>query len=105
MSIPDCMNLHQRSPMMGNTLYFTRNNFKDGKYINDENGIIRLKILARFSCRWGIGRNIEEFPFNSNDSYSTLHIPLLAPMEKQCILLPICPDPLGESDIFQVSLH
>ena len=60
----------------GNTLYFTRNNFKEGKYKRDEAGFVRLKIFRAEKVD-GVWATIEELPFNS-DSYSVAH-PALSP--------------------------
>ena len=55
----------------GNTIYFTRNNSKNGKFSRDSEGISRLKIYkAVFKDEeWG---SIEELPFNADD-YSVAH--------------------------------
>ncbi|NHF61595.1 OmpA family protein [Flavobacteriaceae bacterium TP-CH-4] len=85
----------------GNTLYFTRNNFKEGKYIKDEEGVIRLKIF-RATLSDGIWTNIEELPFNS-DSYSIAH-PALSPDEKTLYFVSDMKGSLGASDIFMVEI-
>jgi len=85
----------------GGTMYFTRNNFKDGKYIKDENGVIRLKIF-KTTLIDGIWQNIEELPFNS-DAYSVAH-PVLGPNEKTMYFASDMPGSLGESDIFMVEI-
>ncbi|MFH6604821.1 OmpA family protein [Maribacter algicola] len=87
----------------GSTLYFTRNNFKDGKYIKDENGVIRLKILSATLSDDGKWTNVNELPFNS-DSYSTAH-PALSPDEKTLFFASDMPGTLGESDIFRVEIN
>ena len=97
--------LHESTSVVtndGKYLYFTRNNFKDGKYITDENGIIRLKIL-RASLVEGVWTNIEEFPFNS-DSYSTAH-PTFSPDGKTMYFASDMPGTLGQSDIFRVAVN
>ena len=86
----------------GDTLYFTRNNFKDKTYIKDENGVIRLKIF-RASLADGIWSNIEELPFNS-DAYSVAH-PALSPDGKTLYFVSDMPGSLGESDIYKVSVE
>ncbi len=85
----------------GGTMYFTRNNFKDGKYIKDENGVIRLKIF-KATLADGSWQNIEELPFNS-DAYSVAH-PVLSPDEKSMYFASDMPGSLGESDIFMVEI-
>ncbi len=86
----------------GSTMYFTRNNFKNGKYIKDENGVIRLKVF-RSTLVDGEWQNIEELPFNS-DSYSVAH-PVLGPDEKTMYFASDMPGSLGESDIFMVEIN
>lgn len=85
----------------GNTLYFTRNNFKDKKYVKDEKGVIRLKIFKAISVE-GVWSNVEELPFN-DDGYSVAH-PALSPDEKTMYFASDMPGSLGESDIFKVSI-
>lgn len=86
----------------GSVMYFTRNNFKDGKYVKDENGVIRLKIF-KATLVDGIWQNIEELPFNS-DSYSVAH-PSLSSDEKTMYFASDMPGSLGESDIFRVAIN
>ena len=86
----------------GNTMYFTRNNFKGGKYIKDEEGMIRLKIF-RAALVDGVWGGVEELPFNS-DSHSVAH-PALAPDEKTLYFASDMEGSLGESDIFKVSVN
>ncbi len=85
----------------GNTLYFTRNNFKDGEYIKDEKGTIRLKIF-KATLVDGVWSNIQELPFNS-DSYSTAH-PALSQDGKTLYFASDMPGTFGESDIFKVTI-
>ncbi len=96
--------LHESTSIVtndGNTMYFTRNNFLDGKKYKDENGTIRLKI---YQATWidGEWTNIIELPFNS-DSYSVAH-PALSPDEKVLYFASDMPGTLGESDIFKVQI-
>jgi len=86
----------------GNTMYFTRNNYKSGKYIKDENGVIRLKIF-KSTKEEGLWKNIEELSFNS-DEYSVAH-PVLSPDEKVMYFASDMPGTLGESDIFMVEIN
>ncbi len=85
----------------GNTIYFTRNNYKEGNYVKDENGVIRLKIF-KATLFDGVWTNTVELPFNS-DSYSVAH-PALSPDEKILYFASDMPGTLGESDIFKVSI-
>ncbi|SHJ52974.1 OmpA family protein [Pseudozobellia thermophila] len=86
----------------GTVLYFTRNNFKEGKYIKDEKGIIRLKIFRASLNDEGVWGDIEELPFNSDD-YSVAH-PALSPDGKTLYFASDMPGTLGESDIFRVAI-
>ncbi|MGS0526789.1 OmpA family protein [Zobellia nedashkovskayae] len=86
----------------GSILYFTRNNFKEGKYIKDETGVIRLKIFKAKMVE-GVWSEIEELPFNSND-YSVAH-PTLSSDEKALYFASDMPGTLGESDIFKVTIN
>ncbi len=81
----------------GTTMYFTRNNFLDGKKYKDQNGVIRLKIY-KADLIDGEWTNVIELPFN-NDSYSVAH-PVLSPDEKRLYFVSDMPGTLGESDIF-----
>ncbi|MBO0322519.1 PD40 domain-containing protein [Muricauda sp. CAU 1633] len=85
----------------GTTLYFTRNNFLDGKKYKDESGIIRLKI---YSAEYidGEWTNVIELPFN-NDSYSVAH-PVLSPDGKRLYFVSDMPGSYGESDIFMTEI-
>ena len=97
--------LHESTSIVtkdGKTIYFTRNNFTDGKYKRDEEGVIRLKIF-RAQLINGDWTEIEELPFNS-DSYSVAH-PALSPDEKTLYFASDMPGTLGESDIFRVSIN
>ncbi|MCP4975018.1 MAG: OmpA family protein [Maribacter sp.] len=86
----------------GNTLYFTRNNIKEGKYIKDDKGVIRLKIFRAVLID-NVWSNIEELPFNSNN-YSVAN-PALSPDEKTLYFASDMPGTLGESDIFKVTIN
>ncbi len=85
----------------GTTLYFTRNNFLDGKKYKDESGIIRLKIYSAEFIN-GEWTNVTELPFN-NDSYSVAH-PVLSPDEKRLYFVSDMPGSYGESDIFMTEI-
>ncbi|SDN13332.1 OmpA family protein [Kriegella aquimaris] len=86
----------------GEILYFTRNNFKEGKYIKDDKGIIRLKIF-KATLVDGVWGDVEELPFNS-DKYSVAH-PALSPDERTLYFASDMPGSLGASDIFRVSIN
>lgn len=98
--------LHESTSVVtkdGQTLYFTRNNFIEGKYIKDENGIIRLKIFRAHLMEDGTWGAIEELPFNS-DSYSVAN-PALSPDGKTLYFVSDMPGSLGESDLFMVAIN
>lgn len=65
----------------GNTVYFTRNNFIDGKKGRDKNKTIRLKLYKATKSAENTWGNIVELPFNS-DQYSVAH-PALSVDEKR----------------------
>ena len=86
----------------GKTMYFTRNNFLDGKKGKNGEKITLIKIYkATFENEdWD---KITELPFNS-DSYSVAH-PALSPDEKTLYFASDMPGTLGQSDIFKVQLN
>lgn len=96
--------LHESTSVItkdGTTMYFTRNNFLDGKKYKDGQGIIRLKIYSAEYIN-GEWTNITELPFNS-DSYSVAH-PMLSPDGKRLYFVSDMPGSLGESDIFMTEI-
>lgn len=96
--------LHESTSVVtkdGTIMFFTRNNFLDGKKYKDENGTTRLKIYQATLVD-GEWVNITELPFNS-DSYSVAH-PALSPDEKVLYFASDMPGTLGESDIFKVQI-
>ncbi|WP_108424143.1 OmpA family protein [Flagellimonas amoyensis] len=96
--------LHESTSVVtkdGLMMYFTRNNFMDGKKRKDEEGITRLKIYSAENIN-GIWTNITELPFNS-DSYSVAH-PMLSPDEKRLYFVSDMPGSLGASDIFMTQI-
>ena len=88
----------------GNTMYFTRNNYLNGKKGKDKNKTILLKLYkaTRVENKWD---NIVELPFNSND-YSVAH-PALSPDEKTLYFASNMPGCIGgeQSDIFKVTIN
>lgn len=96
---------HETSPTFtkdGKTMYFTRNNFIDGKKGKDDNKTIRLKIYKATlgdNNQWG---DIVELPFN-NPNYSIAH-PALSPDEKRLYFAAEIPGSLGMSDIWYVDI-
>lgn len=86
----------------GKTMYFTRNNYLDGKRGKDNQKITLLKLYkADFSN--GKWINITELPFNS-DQYSTAH-PALSTDEKKLYFASDMPGTLGQSDLYSVSIN
>ncbi|MGB5171945.1 OmpA family protein [Eudoraea sp.] len=97
--------LHESSSVStkdGKTIYFTRNNYVDGKIKRDIAGVIRLKI---YKTVWkdSIWSEPEQLPFNS-DNYSVAH-PALSPDEKTLYFTSDMDQSIGESDIFKVSIN
>ena len=86
----------------GQTLYFTRNNNKNGHVVTDEAGFVRLKIY-RAKIIDSVWSEIEELPFNS-DTYSVAH-PALSPDGKTLFFASDMPGTYGFSDIFSVSVN
>lgn len=86
----------------GKTMYFTRNNFMDGKKGKDEHKITHLKIYkAEFlNNEW---TNIAELPFNG-ENYSMEH-PALSSNEKQLYFSSDMPGTIGSFDLFMVDIH
>jgi outer membrane protein OmpA-like peptidoglycan-associated protein len=96
---------HESTPAFtkdGKTMYFTRNNYLDGKKGKDASGITFVKIYkASFeNDKWV---NITELPFDS-DHYSTAH-PALSPDERTLYFASDMPGTLGQSDLFKVRIN
>ena len=95
---------HESSPAFtkdGKTVYFTRNNYVNGKKGKDEHKITLIKIY-KATLENGKWTNITELPFDS-DNYSTAH-PALSPDEKTLYFASDMPGTLGQSDIYKVSI-
>jgi outer membrane protein OmpA-like peptidoglycan-associated protein/tetratricopeptide (TPR) repeat protein len=86
----------------GKTMYFTRNNYIDGKRRKNDQKITLLKLFKATLTdnKWG---NITELPFNS-DQYSTAH-PALSPDEKTLYFASDMPGTYGQSDLFKVTVN
>jgi len=86
----------------GNTMYFTRNNFLDGKKGKDGKEITLIKIYkASFeNNEWA---KVTELPFDS-DQYSAAH-PALSPDEKTLYFVSDMPGTIGQSDLFKVKIN
>jgi len=96
---------HEASPVFtadGKTMYFTRNNYLDGKKGKDGNHITLIKIYkaSLVNDKWS---NVTELPFDS-DNYSTAH-PALSPDGKTLYFASDMPGTLGQSDLFKVTIN
>ena len=95
---------HESTPVYtrdGQTMYFTRNNYTDGKEGKNSEKIILLKIY-KASLVDGKWTNEVELPFNSNE-YSVAH-PALSPDDKTLYFASNMPGTLGASDLYKVSI-
>ena len=96
--------LHESTPTFtknGRTMYFTRNNYNNGKVQTDSQGRILLKIF-KATYEGGRWTGITELPFNSND-YSVAH-PALSSDETMLYFASNMPGSYGESDIYRVAI-
>ncbi|SHM01960.1 OmpA family protein [Flavobacterium saccharophilum] len=96
---------HESSPALtkdGKTVYFTRNNYLDGK--KGKNGekttLIKIYKATLDKEKW---TNITPVSFSS-DNYSTAH-PALSPDEKTLYFASDMPGTLGQSDLYKVSIN
>jgi outer membrane protein OmpA-like peptidoglycan-associated protein/tetratricopeptide (TPR) repeat protein len=95
---------HESTPVFtkdGKTVYFTRNNFINGKKGKDADKTILLKIY-RATLDLDKWIDITELPFNS-DNYSVAH-PALSKDEKTLFFSSNMPGTFGQSDIFKVAI-
>lgn len=96
---------HESTPAFskdGKTMYFTRNNFANGKKGKSTDKITFLKIY-RATLEGEKWTNVTELPFNNND-YSVAH-PALSTDEKTLFFASDMPGTLGASDIFKVEIN
>lgn len=96
---------HESTPVFtkdGKTVYFTRNNYNDGKRGKDAKETTLLKIYKATlnGEKW---EDIIELPFNSND-YSLAH-PALSFDEKTLYFASDMPGTIGQSDIYKVTIN
>jgi len=86
----------------GQTMYFTRNNFLDGKRRYDADKNTKLKI---YRAEWKDGKwtDVQELPFNS-DSFSTAH-PALSPDEQTLYFSSDRPGGFGGADLWKVAIN
>lgn len=97
---------HQSSPAItkdGRYMYFTRNNYIDGKLGADKSGTSYLKIYVAENIK-GEWKNVMElaYPVNS-DGFSSAH-PALSADESQLFFVSDRGNKFGNSDIYTVSL-
>ncbi|OXA74925.1 TolB-like translocation protein, partial [Flavobacterium frigidimaris] len=96
---------HEASPAFtkdGKTVYFTRNNYVDGKKGKDEEKVTLIKIY-KATLENGKWTKITPLPFSS-DNYSTAH-PALSPDEKTLYFASDMPGTLGQSDLYKISIN
>ena len=96
---------HESTPILtkdGKTIYFTRNNFLNGKKGKDASKTILLKIY-RATLEGDQWTNITELPFNSNE-YGVAH-PALSKDEKTLYFSSDMQGTIGQSDIFKVTIN
>ncbi|SEO62650.1 WD40-like Beta Propeller Repeat [Flavobacterium sp. CF108] len=98
---------HQSTPAItkdGKTMFFTRNNYIDGKLGADKDGTSYLKIYVAQNVN-GEWANIRElgYPINS-DGFSSAH-PALSPDETELYFVSDRNNKFGNSDIYVASLN
>jgi outer membrane protein OmpA-like peptidoglycan-associated protein/tetratricopeptide (TPR) repeat protein len=96
---------HESTPVFtkdGQTMFFTRNNYLDGKKGKDTKRITLLKLYkARLEAdKWV---DVTELPFNS-DQYSIAH-PALSIDDKTLYFASDMPGTFGQSDLFKVKIN
>lgn len=105
MSIPVHSRYHESNVVFtkdGKTIYFTRDNYNNGKARTDKKNVMRLK-LYRASFVNNQWVDIIELPFNS-DEYSVGH-PALSLDEKTLYFVSDMPGGYGATDIYKVSIE
>ncbi len=96
---------HESSPVFtkdGKTMYFTRNNYNNGRVVMDKDKVIKLK-LFKASSEDGKWVKITELPFNNNE-YNMAH-PALSPDEKTLYFASDMPGGYGNSDLYKVAIN
>ncbi|WP_046755867.1 OmpA family protein [Kordia jejudonensis] len=84
------------------TMYFTRENYYEGKFKKDDEGIGTLN-LYKATMSDGEWSNVEPLPFN-NDEYSVGH-PTVSADGKTLYFASDMPGGLGQSDIYKVAIN
>jgi outer membrane protein OmpA-like peptidoglycan-associated protein/tetratricopeptide (TPR) repeat protein len=87
----------------GKTMYFTRNNYLEGKRGRDASKNTLLKLYKATLDKEGKWNDVKELPFNSNE-YSVAH-PALSVDEKTLYFASDMPGTLGQSDLFRVQIN
>ncbi|MCR9290876.1 MAG: OmpA family protein [Bacteroidetes bacterium] len=82
----------------GDEIYFTRNNFINGKKEEDDEGIIKLKIFYAKTAGEGQWQDLEDLPINSNE-YNVAH-PALSADGKKLFFASDMPGGFGGMDIY-----
>jgi outer membrane protein OmpA-like peptidoglycan-associated protein/tetratricopeptide (TPR) repeat protein len=96
---------HESSPVFtkdGKTVYFTRNNFIDGKKGKIVKDVIVLK-LYKATLENNIWGNVTELSINSNE-YNVAN-PALSSDDKTLYFASDMPGTLGQSDLFKVAIN
>ncbi len=96
---------HEASPTYtkdGSTVYFTRNNYINGKKGKDANKTTLVKIY-KATMKDGKWTDVAELPFNS-DNYSTAH-PTLSADEQILYFASDMPGGMGQSDLYKVKVN
>lgn len=96
---------HEATPVFtkdGKTVYFTRNNYVNGKKGKSDKKINFIKLYQSTlqNNKW---TNITALPFAS-DNYSTAH-PALSPDERTLYFASDMPGTFGQSDLYKVSIN
>jgi outer membrane protein OmpA-like peptidoglycan-associated protein len=97
--------VNESSPVFtkdGKTVYFTRNNFINGKLGKDTEKTTLLK-LYKATLEGEKWTNIKEMPFNSNN-YSVAH-PALSADESTLYFASDMPGTLGQSDLYKIAIN
>ena len=86
----------------GQRIFFTRNNYMNGKQKKDSNKVTHLKIYSAdlVGDEW---KNIKELPFNG-DNFSVMH-PALSDDETKLYFSSDMPSSIGSFDLFEVSIE
>lgn len=83
----------------GQTIYFTRNSFSDGKTSRSEDGLVKLKIfVGHWNTASGDWKDIQGLPFNS-DEYHVAH-PTLSPDGRRLYFSSNMPGGYGGMDLY-----